>query len=489
MPRQYSGELSRMTKKYDYDTIIIGAGIGGLVCGCYLAKAGLKTLIIEKGILPGGYCTSFKRKGYRFDTSVHYIGGVKTGVLSKILEDIKIGKDLKFNQLDPSDKIIMPDRTVYIRADPHDTIREFKKSFPEEKVSIDRFFQYMIQTSTQDMHRKFHSLSFEEVLNEFFNNDKLKSTVGSLLLGNLGLPPGKISGFAATIFFREFLLDPGYYPTGGMQAMSNCIADRFKSYGGELLLSSVVSEIICEDNHVNGVIIGGKIEIKSKYVVSGIDASQTFKCLLKKQTRETVAVDQLIPSGSIFVIYLGVNANLKKIASEGSNIWYFKDYNLDASYNYFQKDISKIKIPLFMMSFPSQKDLSWPDQFKSTIEIFTNAPFIDREYWAENKELFCEKLLSAAKNILPGIEKSIDLKIAASPYTFYRYTLNRNGAAYGWASTPNQLNSALFPQITSIANLFIVGHWAIMGAGQGGISTVALSGKNASKIIISRSNK
>ena len=110
MLRQYLGELSRMTKKYDYDTIIIGAGIGGLVCGCYLAKAGLKTLIIEKGILPGGYCTSFKRKGYRFDTSVHYIGGVKTGVLSKILEDIKIGKDLKFNQLDPSDKIIMPDR-------------------------------------------------------------------------------------------------------------------------------------------------------------------------------------------------------------------------------------------------------------------------------------------------------------------------------------------------------------------------------------------
>ena len=37
--------------KYDYDAIIIGAGIGGLVCGCYLAKAGMKTLIVDH---PGG---------------------------------------------------------------------------------------------------------------------------------------------------------------------------------------------------------------------------------------------------------------------------------------------------------------------------------------------------------------------------------------------------------------------------------------------------
>ena len=31
--------------KNTYDAVIIGAGIGGLVCGCYLAKAGMKMLI------------------------------------------------------------------------------------------------------------------------------------------------------------------------------------------------------------------------------------------------------------------------------------------------------------------------------------------------------------------------------------------------------------------------------------------------------------
>ena len=58
-----------MSDKIDnkYDVIIIGAGIGGLVCGCYLVKAGLKVLIVEKHYQVGGYCTSFKRKGFTFD--------------------------------------------------------------------------------------------------------------------------------------------------------------------------------------------------------------------------------------------------------------------------------------------------------------------------------------------------------------------------------------------------------------------------------------
>jgi len=39
-------------KKDEYDVVIIGAGIGGLVRGCYLAKAGMKVLIVEKNHKP-----------------------------------------------------------------------------------------------------------------------------------------------------------------------------------------------------------------------------------------------------------------------------------------------------------------------------------------------------------------------------------------------------------------------------------------------------
>ena len=51
--------------KEKYDTVYIDARIGGLVCGCYLAKAGLKVLIVEKNDKPGGYCSSFERDGFK----------------------------------------------------------------------------------------------------------------------------------------------------------------------------------------------------------------------------------------------------------------------------------------------------------------------------------------------------------------------------------------------------------------------------------------
>ena len=82
----------------EYDVAIIGAGIGGLVCGCYLAKSGLKTLIIEQHDKPGGYCTSFSRGGYRFDAGVHYFGGVKKRFFGNILKELKVDNAIKFNK-------------------------------------------------------------------------------------------------------------------------------------------------------------------------------------------------------------------------------------------------------------------------------------------------------------------------------------------------------------------------------------------------------
>ena len=37
-----------------YDAIIIGAGHNGLVCSCYLAKAGKKVLVLEANNQVGG---------------------------------------------------------------------------------------------------------------------------------------------------------------------------------------------------------------------------------------------------------------------------------------------------------------------------------------------------------------------------------------------------------------------------------------------------
>ena len=57
--------------KSKYDVVVIGTGIGGSACGPLLAKAGLKTLILEKNDKIGGICSYYEKKGFHCDVGTH----------------------------------------------------------------------------------------------------------------------------------------------------------------------------------------------------------------------------------------------------------------------------------------------------------------------------------------------------------------------------------------------------------------------------------
>src|ERR1700722_16258764 len=73
--------------------IIIGAGIAGLSCGCYLQMNGIQTEIIEAGELPGGLCTAWKRGHYMFDGCLRWLVGAepqanKTSVFHQMWQEL-----------------------------------------------------------------------------------------------------------------------------------------------------------------------------------------------------------------------------------------------------------------------------------------------------------------------------------------------------------------------------------------------------------------
>jgi prolycopene isomerase len=75
-----------------YDAIVIGSGIGGLVTATQLAAKGAKVLVLESYLIPGGSSGYFDREGYRFDVGASMIFGFgdkgTTNLLTKALADV-----------------------------------------------------------------------------------------------------------------------------------------------------------------------------------------------------------------------------------------------------------------------------------------------------------------------------------------------------------------------------------------------------------------
>ncbi|MFQ9800346.1 MAG: FAD-dependent oxidoreductase [Clostridia bacterium] len=61
-----------------YDVIVVGAGNAGLSAAAATSKGGLKTLLLERNILPGGCATSFCRGRFEFEASLHELANVGT---------------------------------------------------------------------------------------------------------------------------------------------------------------------------------------------------------------------------------------------------------------------------------------------------------------------------------------------------------------------------------------------------------------------------
>ena len=110
-----------------YDVIIIGGGLSGLIAGCYLSKHGAKVAIIEKNSSVGGFCSSFRRKGFTFDSTVHSLGSCReNGQFGKIFTDFNMYNEISIKKAELSDVIIRGDDICYITSGVNNVIKEFQ---------------------------------------------------------------------------------------------------------------------------------------------------------------------------------------------------------------------------------------------------------------------------------------------------------------------------------------------------------------------------
>jgi phytoene dehydrogenase-like protein len=463
-----------------YDAVIIGGGISGLVCGCRLASAGLNVLIVEQHFKPGGYCTSFRRRGFTFDAAAHSFGSYREGgIMRNILTELNLDSRLSIRRYDPTDTILFPGHRVSFWSDTNRTIQELQQAFPAEAEGIRSFYQFLLSTTPFEL-ASLRNKTFSQLLDRYTGNQRLRSVLSFPILGVGALPPSRISAFSAVTLYTEFFVDGGYYPAGGMQTLADALAARFRELGGELRLSCLARKIRARSGKAEGVVLDNGETINARYVVSCCDARRTFLKLLGPGSVSSTFVAKLeamTPSLSYFLAYLGVDLLLPELCSPGASFWVMPDHDIEAMYqNCLHRAAPDRRTP-FLIHVP-------PDG-KSIVALML-ASYGSRAFWKNNKASVLKAFIRRIEAIFPGFSSHIVYQEAATPHTLERYTLNQKGAAYGWSSTPEQLFTRGLTQTTGIEHLYLAGHWTSQTQG---ISGAAYIGQETAKIILKKEKK
>ena len=468
-------DKSRLNEKYD--VVIVGAGIAGLICGTFLANAGKRVLIAEQHYIPGGYCTSFKRKGFVFDSAVHHIGGCgKWSIVGRCVNEL--GIEIDFHHLDPMDNLIFPSFSVEIPADIERYKENLQSMFPDEEECVDKFFKELTKLyraiinnkADSPLINKYKDLTYSETLACFFSNPQLKNILAGQW-GYIGSLPDEVSTIGMCQMLINYLKDGAYFPVGGTQEFTNAIMKRFTELRGEIILSTKVEKILTDDDRVVGVTLDDGKEIKAETVVSNVDAKQTFTELIDSGIDKGFLekIGEMTESISFYLLYLGVSADLNLD-------------NLKRGF-YYQSDGPYTHDNWKYISVPTAVDKSLAPENKQIIFtlVSLNKDYSEVENWDDLKNDYTESTIDYLNKFVPGLCSHIEVIEAATPKTLKRYTLNSKGAAYGWAVTNDQIGSNRLPHITPLEGLYLAGHWTTPGPG---ISSVVSSGWKVANMIL-----
>lgn len=505
-----------------YDVIIIGAGVAGLVNAALLSKCGLKVIIVEKEPHAGGYLAGYQKKGYRFDTAIHWLNQCSSkGFVAKIFDfigqDYPVCKSLTKIRRNKSETI-----DCLITNDPDSLQNELIKLYPAEKSGIEKFFKSArkigasfdnfstVLRSEETMSLKerllnklrllkfalpfipYLSYSGEEKmakgLNKFFKNPKLHKIFS---------PETDLLSCLVPIGWAYF----GDYqtpPEGGGQVIPAWLQHIISYYNNDVFFNCEVQEILVSKGMATGVkarLRGKPIVLKSEFVVAACDLSLVYNHLLQEDLisgKEKNKLKNAEVYSSSFTLSIALNCPTEELGFGEEMIHLFKEDVPKEAHNSGNPATSALTILA-----PSVKDKSLAPQGCGTLVIFMPAYIQQHNNWQteegfkrgaayeELKKEITEQLISRVALIAPTIRQHIVFADAATPVTHWRYTGNAGGTMMGTKPNKKNMQSKVARYKTSVKNLLIGGHWAELG---GGVPIAAKAGVNAALLILKDKN-
>ncbi len=303
-----------------YDAIIVGGGHNGLVCACYLARGGLKTLILEqRSVIGGAAVTEEFYPGFRNSTASYTVSLLNP----KVMHDLRLAAHgLRIIERPLANFLPLPDgQYLKVGPDTATTQREFARF---SKCDAERLpaYEAMLGNAAQALRRlalvtppavgsglpalfqaaregrrlwrlpratqrdllALFTRSAAEFLDMWFESEPVRAVFGfDAVVGNYASPysPGSAYVLLHHVFGEVNGKQGAWgHAIGGMGAITQAMATEATRLGVDIRLNTTVAEVSVTAGRATGVVLESGATLHARRIVSGVHPKLLFGRLI-----------------------------------------------------------------------------------------------------------------------------------------------------------------------------------------------------------------
>jgi phytoene dehydrogenase-like protein len=456
-----------------YDAIVIGGGHNGLVAAAYLARAGRKTLVLERREMVGGCAVTEELwPGYRVSTAA-YLNSLLQERIVRELELERFG--YRVDAKDPAFFSAFPDgRHFFMWQDRARTLAEIARFslrdaqvYPAYEDRLERLSQVVERLLPTTPPRfpprgpldlldylkfagrlrglnpkemaslaKIFTQSAAEFLDEWFESEQLKVTLATD--GVIGANGGPRSPGTAYILLHHCMGGvAGHrglwgFVRGGMGAVSEAIAASARAAGVTIRTGAAVARVLVRGGRAYGVALESGEEIEASAVASNADPKVTFLRLVEARDLEPDFLDAIRHyriEGTSCKMNLALSGLPEFTAYPGApGPQHRATMHICPEIDYVERAWDDAKYgrpserPLLELTIPTMYDASLAPPGKHIMGIFLQyAPYTLREgSWDELREPFGDRVIALIEEYAPGFGLLIERRQVLTPLDLER---------------------------------------------------------------------